>query len=1202
MGLKQSRIEQIPSEKDVGISERTPETAPTVKTDDVIPRDISDKAIEKNANSDSSEEVTFYTPCFNFHSQQCFLSECNSRNVQCANSLQEESFTSWMSEPRSDRHSIGTHRSHASSQPSSPPSGSQEAPSSTEWLGQRPSADTPLLQSNVDDTKTTVTRTATTFQPPRVSLQLSSPRGSAATASNSDAARSFTASARSSFALERASLEANRASLEAFSCALSSKGEGAFSPVQTAEELSFDALASMSKIPLNLCDEFAALSILQPHTPAPASMLSRLWVTSHAGVDVVLHAFAELAIVNIAKLPNGEVWGLPHAQHLHLLKAACKDRVQKGYHSRLIDSYIGIDSPQIFDVMQSSPALQAKALASISDDGYIVANMAYHLAGCERHDAARALVMDPSWLERKAMSHGIASVVSDFRRYLLYKPDSDIKLILEAFQMSIGSVRPYVQSVPGILRCAMVGRLMTVPLTAAMEEWMKSQRNAMTKERAAARAANLPLCLVPQTPSLDQAGGLQRLAFKGHRGPVKKLMILPSGKDIISTSIDGTARIWDVEIGDCTLTMEGHTGSITDMAVTADNSLLMTASEDGTARAFELEQGQCLRVIAGHEGAIAALSLDPYGRFVVSGGVDQTVRLWDLASARALHVVALEGSVICMDLSPCTRFVVVGCADNTAYIIDTSNGRVRGSLIGHKSWITGVKVLQDSKQAVTVSQDGTLRTWSLKSGKCRYVVEEHSGPINGVALSSTGGGGDTGADDHHGTTTATSLAATAGEDGTICLIDVRSGACLKILQGHRQWVSHLSFSSSGDQLITASGDGTAMVWSVDSGEVLRVLEGHSGQVLSAEMAKQGHWAATSSEDGSVRVWNLDAGSAHTPRWHEGRIRALAVRDGVAVVTAGDDCVARLWDCTLGEFRGMLRGQSVPVRWAQFSSDGSMLVTASPDRTVCLWDCATAELVRKLPDHKGSRMKSFAANGDLSSAVICLFDSTVTVWDLTTGEAAMPLQRWGERDGSKGHSSGVNQVFMSVDGSTVLTLSKDSTARVWDVDGGTCKHVLRGHEDGLACGCLSADDKVLATHSYDGTIKLWNLETWECLATIPVEGSVGLMELSAFGDKLGVALSQHDKLMVFDMKSPEHSMMIGGNGQEITGLSFSQDGNVMVTSSVDCTVKVFDTLTGRLNGLFVSDSGLTCCRYDQQSGVVVCGTDRGVVHFVASCTE
>lgn len=72
-------------------------------------------------------------------------------------------------------------------------------------------------------------------------------------------------------------------------------------------------------------------------------------------------------------------------------------------------------------------------------------------------------------------------------------------------------------------------------------------------------------------------------------------------------------------------------------------------------------------------------------------------------------------------------------------------------------------------------------------------------------------------------------------------------------------------------------------------------------------------------------------------------------------------------------------------------------------------------------HPGSRVKSFATCGELRYAVLALFDSTVTVWDLHTLEAVAVLQRWGERDASKGHSSGteLGPVHVGLPGRGVL---------------------------------------------------------------------------------------------------------------------------------------------------------------------------------------
>ena len=59
-----------------------------------------------------------------------------------------------------------------------------------------------------------------------------------------------------------------------------------------------------------------------------------------------------------------------------------------------------------------------------------------------------------------------------------------------------------------------------------------------------------------------------------------------------------------MEIGDCVLLLGGHTGPLTNVAAAADGSLLITTSSDGTARVWELEKGECLHVLIGHTAAV----------------------------------------------------------------------------------------------------------------------------------------------------------------------------------------------------------------------------------------------------------------------------------------------------------------------------------------------------------------------------------------------------------------------------------------------------------------------------------------------------------------------------------------------------------------------------------------------------------------------
>jgi hypothetical protein len=53
----------------------------------------------------------------------------------------------------------------------------------------------------------------------------------------------------------------------------------------------------------------------------------------------------------------------------------------------------------------------------------------------------------------------------------------------------------------------------------------------------------LPPHLMGYTPSLQQAGGRHRMALRGHLGPIRSVVISPSGKDVLTASDDGGVQV-----------------------------------------------------------------------------------------------------------------------------------------------------------------------------------------------------------------------------------------------------------------------------------------------------------------------------------------------------------------------------------------------------------------------------------------------------------------------------------------------------------------------------------------------------------------------------------------------------------------------------------------------------------------------------------
>jgi WD40 repeat protein len=120
----------------------------------------------------------------------------------------------------------------------------------------------------------------------------------------------------------------------------------------------------------------------------------------------------------------------------------------------------------------------------------------------------------------------------------------------------------------------------------------------------------------------------------------------------------------------------------------------------------------------------------------------------------------------------------------------------------------------------------------------------------------------------------------------------------------------------------------------------------------------------------------------------------------------------------------------------------------------------------------------------------------------------------------GHAKGVYRAVYSPDGTSVLTVSEDSTARLWDASTWQMVAVLSGHTSPIAALAFNPDGTRIATASRDNTVRLWDAKT---------------------GQQIQI-LADHTKPVVW--------------------VTFSTDGSRLLTASFDNTVRVWDARTGQ----------------------------------------
>ena len=144
------------------------------------------------------------------------------------------------------------------------------------------------------------------------------------------------------------------------------------------------------------------------------------------------------------------------------------------------------------------------------------------------------------------------------------------------------------------------------------------------------------------------------------------------------------------------------------------------------------------------------------------------------------------------------------------------------------------------------------------------------------------------------------------------------------------------------------------------------------------------------------------------------------------VLADDPKLAAVADAAAS---GPLEGFSDWVTSADWSADGKVIATGTSEKVV-LWDASTLKKSRELTAKIGRvRAVVFTADG---KHVIGGGYQKIVVWNAQTGEQVREL---------KGHRGFVTSLSLHPNGKSFASSSEDSTVRLWDVTTGESKGSL-----------------------------------------------------------------------------------------------------------------------------------------------------------------
>jgi WD40 repeat protein len=704
----------------------------------------------------------------------------------------------------------------------------------------------------------------------------------------------------------------------------------------------------------------------------------------------------------------------------------------------------------------------------------------------------------------------------------------------------------------------------------------------------------------------DWGSSREIATLTGHAGRVTTAQFSPDGKRLLTASLDGTAKLWDVQSGKCAATIApGKYKTGMGVAVfTPDGKSIVTAGDDGQIRVWDVAAVVAGQAGATHFAGVAGLSDIPYlnqlfqNRLSAERDAAEAARAQAEANLRA----AKEAEARARASAPATQSrrnfptdahevssAVLSKDGTQLYVADWS-----GNLYGHdlatgNTWFTIAATKYGLHRFLAVSPDGNtlasvgteqlIHLWDLKTGKLRNQLRGQTEPYYAVAFSPDG------------KTLAAGGRSPRGDGGIIELWDFESGRSRTI--EFPDAVRSLAFPPGrNDRLVVGTVGANVRVFDVASGEKKYVVL-QPGPIRALAFSPDGRSLAASSVRNQVHIsdWQPERDAAMhrgTDNVTGGDSRVTALQfspDGNRFVIASLDGTAQLWQFRPGA--GVLATfapgtYKAGMGAALFTPDGKSLITAGDDRMIRIWDlpafktagqpvatpplpppparpaseppsAASAPAKPAEPQLRGGNQvtqpqRTFEANAGGPIRVAAFSPDARTLY--IAGDQR-PVQEFNLQDGAvSGSTAGrwgdAPLVAVAPDGQTLATGGARRPVTVWDARTGQQRGVDLA--DGAVATVLAfgPDGKMLAIggrrQDRKGFVQLTNLERSET-RTIEFPFPVLSLAIDLAGQKcLAVGLDA-DNVRIVEIQSAKELYQMHLAGP-IPALAFSPDGRFL----------------------------------------------------------